>query len=85
MTENYIDQRLKEFGDLPSAQATPSANPEGLPCPSPGTVTIAPNGPMFLTEEVTQAKFDQILALLNESKRRLDELHDKIDKVLENN
>ena len=85
MTENYIDQRLKEFSDLPPAQATPSANPEGLPCPSPGTVTIAPNGPMFLTEEVTQAKYDQILGLLNESKRRLDELHDKIDAVLKNN
>ena len=85
MTENYIDKRLKEFVESQPSQATASANHEGLPCPPPGTITIAPNAPMFLTAEQAHKKYDQIMDLLYESKRRLDELHDKLDKVLENN
>lgn len=82
MTENYIDQRLKEFTNTNS---TAAANPDGLVCPPPGTVTIAPNGPMLLTEEELNHKYEEITKLLFESKHRLDELHRKIDKVLENN
>jgi len=63
---------------------TAAANPEGKICPDPGVVTIAPNAP--LVEDDAKKKRDtEILRLLYESKRRLDELHTKIDNVLENN
>ncbi len=63
---------------------TAAANPEGKICPDPGQVTIAPNAPL-LEYEAKQKRDLEILGLLYESKRRLDELHDKIDAVLNNN
>tara|TARA_B100001996_G_scaffold262265_1_gene204435 strand:+ start:726 stop:947 length:222 start_codon:yes stop_codon:yes gene_type:complete len=63
---------------------TAAANPEGKICPDPGEITIAPNAP--IVEDVARKKREvEILGLLYESKRRLDELHDKIDAVLNNN
>ena len=82
MTENYIDKRLKEFT---STNSTAAGNSDGLVCPPPGTITIAPNAPMLITEEQLNHKYEEITKLLFESKHRLDELHDKIDAVLKNN
>ena len=63
---------------------TAAANPEGKICPDPGEIAIAPNAPLI--EHDAKKKRDlEILRLLYESKRRLDELHDKIDAVLKNN
>ena len=63
---------------------TAAANPEGKICPDPGQVTIAPNAHL-IENDAKKMRDTEILRLLYESKRRLDELHDKIDAVLKNN
>ena len=63
---------------------TAAANPEGKICPDPGQVTIAPNS-LLIEDDAKKKRDTEILRLLYESKRRLDELHDKIDAVLNNN